>query len=187
MLKLPAIPRAVALLMLAAVPLAVGLPVFGATATAATKQASKTKPPATTPTVVSRHLWATIDACNAPDKTGMVGIRGSMPGTGIKTETMYMRFRMQYETSGLWNFVGSSADTHFRPVGAATFKARQSGFYFTIPPVAGASYVLRGVVDFEWRKGAAVKLRAERVTTAGHISVAGADPKGYSAAACKIA
>jgi hypothetical protein len=145
------------------------------------------KKPATPKPVVSRHLWATVDACNPPDKRGQIGIRGSMPGTGLKTEKMYMRFRVQYESSGVWHYIGSSADTGFRPVGAATFKARQSGFYFTIPPVAGTSYVLRGVVNFEWRKGTVVELRSQQDTTAGHISVAGADPKGYSAAACKLA
>jgi hypothetical protein len=170
------------MLRFAAVPLALVLPA-AATALAATKPTPTKKPT----TVVSRHLWATIDACNAPHKKGMVGIRGSMPGTGRKDEKMYMRFRMQYESGGAWAYVGSTADTGFRPVGAATFKARQSGFYFTVPPVAGASYVLRGVVNFEWRKGTTVVLHAMEITTAGHISVAGADPPGYSAAACKLA
>lgn len=168
------------MLWLAALPLALAMPA-AATAIAATKPAAA-KPT----TVVSRHLWATVDACNAPDKKGMVGVRGSMPGTGRKDEKMFMRFRMQYQSGGAWAFIGSTADTGFRPVGAATFKARQSGFYFTVPPVAGTSYVLRGVVDFEWRKGTVVVLRATAVTTAGHISVAGADPPGYSAAACKL-
>jgi hypothetical protein len=175
------------MLMLAAVPFALALPVLGTTADAATKPAATKKPAAKKPTkVVSRHLWATVDACNAPDKKGMVGIRGSMPGTGRKDEKMFMRFRVQYESAGVWHYIGSGADTGFRPVGVATFKARQSGFYFAIPPVAGTSYVLRGIVDFEWRKGARVELSAREVTTAGHISVAGADPSGYSAAACKL-
>jgi hypothetical protein len=166
------------ILTAASVPFALAATITGTGALAATKPA--TTKPATTkaPTkVVSRHLWATIDACNPPDKKNMLGIRGSMPGTGRKDEKMYMRFRMQYESAG---------DTGFRLVGAATFKARQSGFYFSIPPVAGTSYVLRGAVNFEWRKHATVELRAQAFTTAGHISVAGADPKGYSAAACKL-
>ncbi len=174
------------MLKLLAVPLALAGPTLGAQAAAATKPAAG-KPPATPKPVVSRHLWATIDACNPPDRRGMVGIRGSMPGTGDKTQKMYMRFRIQYQSRGVWHYIGASADTGFRPVGLATFKARQSGFYFTIPPVAGTSYVLRGVVNFEWRKGASIKLRAQEVTTAGHLAVAGADPKGYSAAACKLA
>jgi hypothetical protein len=174
--------------------LATGGAILAAGASAATKATPPkvtivqpvAKKPATPKPVVSRHLWATVDACNAMDKRGQIGIRGSMPGTGLKTEKMYMRFRVQYQSSGVWHYIGSSADTGFRPVGSATFKARQSGFYFTIPPVAGMSYILRGVVNFEWRKGTVVELRAQEDTTAGHISVAGADPKGYSAAACKL-
>jgi hypothetical protein len=169
------------MLTVVAIPVVLAAP----TATAATKPAATNKPVAVKP-IVSRHLWATVDACNPPDKRGMIGIRGSMPGTGLKDERMFMRFRMQYESDGVWHYIGASADTGFRSVGAATFKARQSGFYFTIPPVAGTSYILRGIVNFEWRRGGTVELRAQEVTTAGHISVAGADPKGYSAAACKL-
>jgi hypothetical protein len=188
-------PRPARILTLAATALAVGASALGASAIAATPKTTKkpaattpAKKPATTPAkIVSRHLWATIDACSPPDKPHMVGIRGSMPGTGLKDEAMYMRFRMQYESDGTWHYIGSSADTGFRLVGAATFKARQSGFYFSIPPVTGTTYVLRGVVNFEWRKATKVELRAQEDTTAGHISVAGADPKGYSAAACKLA
>jgi hypothetical protein len=172
------------ILTAASIPFALATTIAGTGALAATKPA--TTKPATPTKVVSRHLWATVDACNPPDKANMVGIRGSMPGTGRKDEKMYMRFRMQYESDGTWHYIGSSADTGFRLVGAATFKARQSGFYFSIPPVAGTSYVLRGAVNFEWRKHTTVKLRAQAFTTAGHVSVAGADPKGYSAAACKL-
>jgi len=179
------VPRLSRVLKLVAVPLALAAPALGADATAATKPAPK-KPALAPKAVVSRHLWATIDACDPPDKPGMIGIRGSMPGTGVPGEKMYMRFRIQYQSRGVWHYIGSSADTGFRPVGLATFKARQSGFYFTIPPVAGVSYVLRGVVNFEWRKGAAIKLRSQQVTTAGHLALAGADPKGYSAAACML-
>jgi hypothetical protein len=183
------VPRVARILSLAAVSAGLAaVPLPGSSASAATQPATTKKPAAKQPVkVVSRHLWATIDACNPPDKRNMVGIRGSMPGTGRKDEKMYMRFRMQYESDGVWRYIGSSADTGFRLVGAATFKARQSGFYFSIPPVTGTTYVLRGVVDFQWRKGTKVELSAQQDTTAGHVSVAGADPKGYSAAACKLA
>jgi hypothetical protein len=176
-----AVHRAAKILTLAAMPM-----VLASAAVAATKPSPK-KPAAPKPkTVVSRHLWATVDACNAANKPGMIGIRGSMPGTGRKDEKMYMRFRIQYQSGGAWHDIGPTAETGYRLVGAATFKARQSGQYFTIPPVAGTSYVLRGVVDFQWRKGTTVELIAREVTTAGHISVAGADPAGYSAAACSL-
>jgi hypothetical protein len=169
------------MLIVASIPLALAAP-----ALAATKTTKKKPVPAKPTTVVSRHLWATVDACNPPDKLGQVGIRGSMPGTGRKNEQMYMRFRIQYQSAGVWHYIGASADTGFRHVGSATYKARQSGYYFTIPPVAGTRYVLRGVVNFEWRIGTKVELRAQEDTTAGHISVAGADPPGYSAAACAL-
>src|SRR6516225_3708574 len=54
--------------------------------------------------VQSRQLWATIDLCNPPDQPHYVGVRGSMPGDGRATDTMYMRFRLQYAsaTTGQW-------------------------------------------------------------------------------------
>ena len=49
---------------------------------------------------------------------------------------------------------------------------------------------MRGVVQFQWRKRkkgrTRVLHRAKRITQAGHHS-ADADPKGFSAARCRIA
>ena len=45
---------------------------------------------------------------------------------------------------------------------------------------------MRGIVDYQWRRGRVVLQTAERTTTAGHRSLAGADPAGYSAATCLI-
>ncbi len=44
----------------------------------------------------SRQLWATIDVCNPIDQPDTLGIRGSMPSDGFASDTMYMRFRLQY-------------------------------------------------------------------------------------------
>jgi hypothetical protein len=115
----------------------------------------------------------------------VIGVRGSMPGTGLPNERMFMRIQVQYQNGKDWKFI-PAADTGYRDVGAATYKARQSGQYFTITPVAGTPYVLRGVVSFQWRRRGHAVLKAERTTTAGHISLAGADPPGYSAAACQM-
>jgi hypothetical protein len=170
----PASPKliaAAAVLVLGAAPaLAVG----------AAKPKAKTPPP-----ITSRHLWATVDTCNTAGHPRVIGIRGSMPGTGLKTETMYMRFQVEYQVKAVWKPI-VAADTGFRKVGSATFKARQSGQYFTIPAVAGTPYVLRGLVSFQWRKHDHAVLRAMEVTTAGHVATAGADPPGYSAAACSL-
>jgi hypothetical protein len=45
---------------------------------------------------------------------------------------------------------------------------------------------LRGVVTFQWRRHGRVLYSTYRVTTADHISAAGADPSGYSAATCAM-
>jgi hypothetical protein len=132
----------------------------------------------------SRHLWSTVDVCNTAKHPDVVGVRGSMPGTGSRSEQMFMRFRLEYQTSGGWVY-DTGADSGFVAVGSAEFKARQSGFDFTVTPGTGG-YVVRGVVTFEWRQGAKVLVHAQKATTAGHLSIAGADPPGYSAAACSI-
>jgi hypothetical protein len=171
----PGIPK---LLLTAALLLAAAAPALAATAAP--------KAPVTTPktpsVIASRHLWATIDACNPPDKPRVVGVRGSMPGTGVKTEEMFMRFQIQYQSGTDWKYV-PSADTSFRDVGSATYKARQAGQFFTIP---AGHYVLRGVVIFQWRRRGHAVLRATRLSTPSHTSLAGADPTGYSAAACSL-
>ncbi|MDQ1422480.1 MAG: hypothetical protein QOJ52_4442 [Acidimicrobiaceae bacterium] len=169
------------LLTAAAAPLLVALLVAVAPAVGATTAKPKTK----TTTITSRHLWATVDTCNTAAHPRVIGIRGSMPGTGLKTETMFMRFQVEYQDGADWKPI-PAADSGFFKVGSATFKARQSGRYFTIRAVPGTAYVLRGVVSFQWRKRGHAVLRAMEVTTAGHLATAGADPAGYSAAACSL-
>ena len=136
--------------------------------------------------LTSRELWATIDVCNPIDQPYYVGIRGSMPGDGQGHDRMYMSFRLQYldGASGHWvNLVAASSS--YAAVGAGK-AARQGGRSFQL--VAGKSaFTLRGVVDFQWRRGSTVLQSAARTTTAGHHSLAGADPAGFSAATCPIA
>lgn len=135
----------------------------------------------------SRHLWATIDVCGPRSHTHVVGVRGSMPGSGLANESMYMRFALQYRNAaGVWVDVGAGADSGFLAVGPSTFKARQSGRNFVLDVQAGSHYVVRGVVTFEWRRRGHVVRNARKATTAGHQAIAGADPPGYSAAACEL-
>jgi hypothetical protein len=136
----------------------------------------------------SRDLWATIDVCSPGNQPHTVGVRGSMPGSGLANESMYMRFQLQYRNAaGLWVDIGASADSGFLAVGASTFKARQSGRNFVLDVQAGSRYVVRGVVTFEWRRRGHVVRNAQKGTTASHQSPSGADPPGYSAAACELA
>jgi hypothetical protein len=136
---------------------------------------------------VSRDLWATIDVCKPADQPNTVGIRGSMPGDGQAHDTMYMSFRLQYlnTTNNQWVNLSKTVPA-FGSVGAAK-KARQGGSSFELKPLTGQSpFTMRGVVDFQWRRGAAILASVSRPTTAGHESLAGADPATFSAATCLI-
>jgi hypothetical protein len=134
----------------------------------------------------SRQLWATIDACNPSDQPHYVGVRGSMPGDGRTTDSMYMRFRLEYlnAATGQWANITKGPTPPFVAVGSARI-ARQLGRSFQVRPQPGLT--LRGVVSFQWRHGSTVLVSASRVTTAGRESLKGSDPPGFSAATCRIA
>jgi hypothetical protein len=134
-------------------------------------------------------LWATVNVCDTPANPDTIGLRGSIPGSGVRGESMFLRFQVQYfsRAEQRWHNITQGADSGWVAVGAATFKARQAGWSFRFtPPAGGASDLLRGAVSFEWRRGAKVVRHARKRTTAGHASAAGADPAGYSAASCEI-
>lgn len=134
----------------------------------------------------SRTLWATVDVCSPADQPNTIGIRGSMPGDGRSGDTLYMRFRVQYQepTSRKWVDVARGGDSGFVKVGGAQV-ARQDGQSFRFAR-GGQAFTLRGYVSFQWRRGATVLGTIARATGAGHMSLAGADPKNYSAATCKL-
>jgi hypothetical protein len=136
----------------------------------------------------SRELWATIDVCNPADQPDTIGIRGSMPGNGEARETMYMRFSVQYmdSTTGRWTDLSGDVSANFVAVGSAKAE-RQAGASFELKPVPGKpAFTLRGVITFQWRRGTTVAASISRPTTAGRVSLAGADPEGFSAATCLV-
>ena len=135
----------------------------------------------------SRELWATVDVCSPKDQPNTVGVRGSMPGDGKSSDKMYMSFRLQYMSpAGKWVDLASGATPGYVSVGASG-AAREGGRSFQLAPVPGKpASELRGVVDFQWRHGTTVLVRGSRPTGAGHKSVAGSDPTGFSAATCLI-
>ena len=110
-----------------------------------------------------------------------------MPGYGRAHDTMFMRFRLQFVDATLkrWTDLANAASS-FLPVGPSR-NARQAGRSFVLfPPSGGSAFILRGVVSFQWRRGAKVLATISRPTKAGHQSLAGADPKDFSAATCRI-
>jgi hypothetical protein len=136
----------------------------------------------------SRELWATVDVCDPADQPDTVGVRGSMPGDKHAHDQMYMSFRLQYQdaTSKKWFDLPGNAKPSFLHVGGGA-TVRQGGRSFQLQPQAGKpAFMLRGVVVFQWRRGARVLQSASRPTTAGHRSLAGADPAGFTTAGCLI-
>jgi hypothetical protein len=133
----------------------------------------------------SHELWATIDVCNTPKQPDTIGIRGSMPGDKRARDKMYMAFRLQYlNAQQQWVNLAGSASAAYVAVGSGA-SSRQGGTSFELMPVAGKPAVtLRGVVDFEWRRGKTVVMLAAEPTSASHLSLAGAEPAGYSSATC---
>lgn len=140
------------------------------------------------PIASSRHLWATVNACDTAAHPNAIGVRGSMPGSGISAERMFMRFQVQYVSTvdNRWHNLLTGGDSGFVAVGSARYKARQAGHFFVFAPPAGRTYELRGVVTFEWRRRGEVVRRARERTSANHPSVADADPPRFSAATCRV-
>ncbi|MGC2375318.1 MAG: hypothetical protein WA484_15735 [Solirubrobacteraceae bacterium] len=134
----------------------------------------------------SRELWATVDVCGPKDQPNTIGVRGSMPGDGHAKDIMYMRVRVQYlDATAKWVNLGKG-DSGPLKLGSGAL-ARQGGFSVELAPNAGASaFTLRGYVIFQWRRRATVIQSATRLTTSGHTSAALADPRGFSAATCKL-
>lgn len=148
--------------------------------------AAAVTPAGAQPLAHSRELWATVDVCSPKNQPDTIGIRGSMPGDGHATDVMYMRFRVQYldPSTGKWLELGQGADSGFLKVGSGAL-TRQAGRSFQLAPTSGkTAFTLRGYVTFQWRKGATVLETATKSTSAGHTSLAGADPRGFSAATC---
>jgi hypothetical protein len=100
-----------------------------------------------------------------------------------------MRFVVQFRgTGGRWRRVGAGGDSGWVDAGSAGVRgSRQAGRTFTVtPPAAGGTYLLRGVVRFQWLRGKTVVRRARTLTRGGHPGSAGADPPNYSAATCVV-
>ena len=135
-------------------------------------------------------VWATVNICDTSAHPNEMGVRGSMPGLSRRT-SMYMRFRVQFRRSnGRWKLLksGPYTDSGWIRVGAGRKSDHDAGFSFSFrPPTTGGAHVLRGRVQFQWRRGAKVVESARAVTAAGHPGTVGADPAGFSAATCEIA
>jgi hypothetical protein len=143
--------------------------------------------PAAADARAASHLWSTVNVCDTAGSPDTIGIRARMPGNGTR-QRMWMRFRTQYHSRDdlSWKYVARGGTSPWVEAGSARFAFKETGYEFRFdPPAAGKSYLLRGVVEFQWRQGSKVKASKRKFTEAGHSTV-GSDPKGFSAARCKI-
>jgi len=137
------------------------------------------------------YLWATVNVCDTKTHPNRMGLRARLPGNG-RRQRMYMRFTAQYHAKKGWRRVKKSR-SGWEYAGSARYRWREAGFTFGFTkPSPGASYEMRGYVQYQWRekrphgKGWRVVRRSHRITSAGHHAAYDGDPKGYSAAHCTI-
>jgi hypothetical protein len=144
-------------------------------------------PAANAATTGTRDLWATVNVCDTAGSPNEMGVRARMPGDG-RRHRMYMRFLAEFRNSKKqWEPVSGKGASSWLYAGSSLFRTQELGYTFSFdPPKAGSSYLMRGLVQFQWRskKGAVVR-RTHLATEAGHPTK-GADPKNFTAASCSI-
>jgi hypothetical protein len=163
-----------------------------------------------------RPFWATVNICDTTDSPNALGVRTSVPGNGSR-QRIFARYTAQWWSGARqeWLTVGGSGVTDWLLVGSADMSVRQAGWTFRfVQPPEGTTYVMRGVVELQWRdpRRAARRLgrratrltrrqrirrahRAQRaalvrtrtlLTQTGMKHVQGGDPAGLSKAMCLI-
>ena len=160
-----------------------------------------------------RPFWATVNICDTSASPNALGIRASVPGNG-SDQRIFARYTSQWWSGAAqeWKAVGGSGVTDWNYIGPADMSARQAGWTFRfVQPPAGATYVMRGVVEVQWRDADSTARRARRpgttrprkrsprkarrasvarertlLTETGLKGVQGGDPAGTSKAMCLI-
>jgi len=163
-----------------------------------------------------RPFWATVNICDTKDSPNALGVRTSVPGNGTN-QRIFARYRAQWWSGAKqkWLTVGGSGVTDWVLIGSADMATRQAGWTFRfVEPPEGTTYVMRGVVELQWRDPALARRRAARrararrahhrtrrahrtqraaivrdrtlLTETGMKHVQGGDPAGLSKAMCLI-
>jgi hypothetical protein len=112
-----------------------------------------------------RPFWATVNICDTKNSPNALGIRTSVPGNGTD-QRIWARYTAQWwsEADQQWLTVAGSGMTSWVLVGSADMSSRQAGWTFVfVQPPEGTTYVMRGVVELEWRDTPAAARRAKRI------------------------
>jgi hypothetical protein len=134
-----------------------------------------------------KDLWATVNVCDTQKSPDDMGVRARMPGDGTHRH-LYMRFAAQYRAGKKWKPVKGHGRSGWLYAGSALFRNQELGYTFSFDaPKAGSGFLLRGLVQFEWRAKGSGKVvrRTHRLTAGGHPTKP-ADPPKFSAAKCRI-
>ena len=157
-----------------------------------------------------RPFWATVNVCDTEKSPNALGVRTSVPGNG-SDERIFARYTAQWWSGAQqqWLTVGGSGVTDWIELGSADMTSRQAGWTFRfVQPPAGTGYVMRGVVEIQWRDRVEAARKARRgrharrhrrahraqrvvrertlLTQTGMKGVEGGDPAGLSKAMCLI-
>jgi hypothetical protein len=115
-----------------------------------------------------RPFWATVNICDTQKSPNALGVRASVPGNGSR-QRIFARYTAQWWSGAKqeWLTVGGSGITKWIFVGDADMSSRQAGwtFHFVQPP-EGKTYVMRGVVQFQWRGRPRVARKHQRAQSA---------------------
>src|SRR3954466_5978555 len=111
------------------------IPVALLTALLAAVPASGAKPGPPRSIYKSPLLWATVNVCDTPDNPDTIGIRESIPGSGVRGETMGMRYLGRVFSRGQqrWHNMVEGADSGRVAAGSARYRARQAASSFPVP------------------------------------------------------
>ena len=117
-----------------------------------------------------RPFWATVNICDTKDSPNALGVRTSVPGNG-SNQRIFGRYTAQWWSGAKqkWLTVGGSGVTDWVLIGSADMATRQAGWTFRfVEPPEGTTYVMRGVVELQWRDPALARRqgRAARSRTA---------------------
>jgi hypothetical protein len=113
-----------------------------------------------------RPFWATVNICDTAKSPNALGVRTSVPGNG-SGERIFARYTAQWWSGAKqkWLTVSGSGVTDWVLLGDADMSSRQAGWTFRfVQPPAGTTYVMRGIVELQWR----YRGMAARKTRRGH-------------------
>ena len=116
-----------------------------------------------------RPLWATVNICDTKGSPNALGVRTSVPGNGT-SQRIFARYTAQWWSGEKqeWLTVGGSGVTDWTFVGDADMSSLQAGWTFRfVQPEQGTTYVMRGVVELQWREAAQTARKARKGRKAG--------------------